>query len=204
MTVMSQDSCGKQRAQVPLLTAVITKESQPPPQGVPSSLRIPSQPGCLSQSTFQSSRVDAPCSQHLCPLCSKRIPITWPGTVWRRGYAWSTLLNTWTVARQAPLSVELPRQGYWRRKCFLLLQGIFPTQGSNLRLLLWQEILYHWAPGKPFDSQCSVNACGINDQIKVSKMKPFAKPAANSGGFCFKIIITWDLPGGPVVKTPLS
>ena len=35
-------------------------------------------------------------------------------------------------------------------------------------------------------------------------MKPFAEPAANSGGFCFKIIITWDLPGGPVVKTLLS
>ena len=35
-------------------------------------------------------------------------------------------------------------------------------------------------------------------------MTPFAKPAANRGDFCFKIIITRDLPGGPVVKDLLS
>ena len=32
--------------------------------------------------------------------------------------------------------------------CHFLLQGIFLTQGSNphlLHLLLWQELLYHWA-----------------------------------------------------------
>ena len=36
----------------------------------------------------------------------------------------------WTVAHQGPLSVC----------CHFLLQGIFPTQGSNLHLLL----LLHW------------------------------------------------------------
>ena len=29
--------------------------------------------------------------------------------------------------------------------CHFLLQGIFLTQGSNLHLLHWQVILYHWA-----------------------------------------------------------
>ena len=41
----------------------------------------------------------------------------------------------WAVAHQAPLSIEFPRQEYY----FLLLQGIFLTQGSNfLCLLHWQ------------------------------------------------------------------
>ena len=43
----------------------------------------------------------------------------------------------WTVACQAPLSMGFPRQEYWSGLPFLL-QGIFPSQGSNLRLLLWQ------------------------------------------------------------------
>ena len=32
-----------------------------------------------------------------------------------------------------------------RVSCHSLLQGIFPTQGSNLCLLLGRQILYHWA-----------------------------------------------------------
>ena len=50
------------------------------------------------------------------------------------------LATPWTVARQAPLSMGIPRQEYWSGLPFLL-QGIFPTQGSNsclLRLLHWQ------------------------------------------------------------------
>ena len=46
----------------------------------------------------------------------------------------------WTVAHQAPLSMEFPRQEYWSG-CHFLLQGIFPKQGSKLRLLYllcWQ------------------------------------------------------------------
>ena len=40
----------------------------------------------------------------------------------------------WTVARQAPLSMEFSRQGYWSQ-FRSLLQGIFPTQGWNRCLL---------------------------------------------------------------------
>ena len=43
----------------------------------------------------------------------------------------------WAEAQQAPLSMEFSRQEYWNG-CHFLLQGIFPTQGSNLRLLYKQ------------------------------------------------------------------
>ena len=45
----------------------------------------------------------------------------------------------WTIDHQAPLSMEFPRQDCWNELPFqLLLQGIFPTQGSNPCLLHWQ------------------------------------------------------------------
>ena len=53
----------------------------------------------------------------------------------------------WTVACQAPLPMGFSRQEYWRG-CHGLLQGIFPTQGSNPRLLCllhYRLILYCWA-----------------------------------------------------------
>ena len=55
----------------------------------------------------------------------------------------------WTVAVQAPLSVGFSRQEYWSG-CHFLLQGIFPTQGSNPCLLHCRWIIYllsHW--GRP-------------------------------------------------------
>lgn len=76
-TAMSQDSCGKQGALVPLLTAVITKESQSPPHRAPPASESSPIPGCLSQSTFQTARRDAPCGQQVCPFCLKCIPRTW-------------------------------------------------------------------------------------------------------------------------------
>ena len=48
-------------------------------------------------------------------------------------------VTPWTVAHQTSLSMGFPRQEYWREFHFLL-QGIFPTQGSNLsplHLLYW-------------------------------------------------------------------
>ena len=50
-----------------------------------------------------------------------------------------------TVAHQAPLSMEFPRQEY-RSGLLFLIQGFFPTQGLNLhllRLLHCKQILYH-------------------------------------------------------------
>ena len=51
----------------------------------------------------------------------------------------------WTVARQAALSMEFSRQKYWSHS---LLQGIFPTQGSNLGLLLHTDSLLSKPTGK--------------------------------------------------------
>ena len=51
------------------------------------------------------------------------------------------LVTPWTVAHQAPLSMELSRQEYWSRLSFLT-PGELPDPGiklsSLLRLLLWQ------------------------------------------------------------------
>ena len=48
-----------------------------------------------------------------------------------------------TVAHQAPLSMwDSPGQNAGVG-CHALLQGIFPTQGSNLGLLFCKQILYH-------------------------------------------------------------
>ena len=53
-----------------------------------------------------------------------------------------TLCDPWTVAHQVPLSMGFSRQGYWSVGCHFLLQGIFPTQGLNLGLLHFWQILY--------------------------------------------------------------
>ena len=51
-------------------------------------------------------------------------------------------VTPWTVARQAPLSMEFSRQEHWSGLPFHS-QGIFPTQGSNPFLLNCRQILYH-------------------------------------------------------------
>jgi len=53
----------------------------------------------------------------------------------------SDFATPWTIACQAPLSLEFPRQEYWSG-LHLLFQGTFLTQGSNPHLqclLYWQE-----------------------------------------------------------------
>ena len=66
-------------------------------------------------------------------------------------FSWIWLFVTlWTVARQAPLSLGFSRQEYWSGlPC--LLQGIFPTQGSNPGFPYCRQILYWQPPGKPCD-----------------------------------------------------
>ena len=51
----------------------------------------------------------------------------------------------WTVACQAPLSIEFSRQAYWSGLTFPS-PGIFLTQGSNPHLLHWQVDSLSWAP----------------------------------------------------------
>ena len=49
-----------------------------------------------------------------------------------------TLCDPWTVACQAPLSLEFSRKGV---SCHALLQGIILTEGSNLGLPNCRQIL---------------------------------------------------------------
>ena len=52
-----------------------------------------------------------------------------------------TLSTPWTVAHQAPLSMEFSRHEYWSGLPFPS-PGIFPTQESNPGLLHCRQILY--------------------------------------------------------------
>ena len=61
----------------------------------------------------------------------------------------------WTVACHSPLSMGFSRQEY-RMGCHFLLQGIFPTQGSNWGLLHWQaDSSLSESAGKPCTSYFS-------------------------------------------------
>jgi len=53
-----------------------------------------------------------------------------------------TLVVPWTVAHQAPLSMEFSRQEYWS-SCHAFIQGIFLTHGSHPGILHCRQILYH-------------------------------------------------------------
>ena len=46
----------------------------------------------------------------------------------------------WTVAQLSPLPMEFSWREYWNADCHSFLQGIFPTQGSNLAFLHWRQI----------------------------------------------------------------
>ena len=48
----------------------------------------------------------------------------------------------WTVAYQAPGPWDFPDKNTGEL-CHFLLQGIFPTQGSNPVLLHWRQMIYH-------------------------------------------------------------
>ena len=59
-------------------------------------------------------------------------------------------VTPWSVACQAPPSMGFSWQEYWKEYYFLL-QGIFPTQGSNSSLLHCRQTLYHLShQGSPF------------------------------------------------------
>ena len=53
-----------------------------------------------------------------------------------------TFVTSGTIDCQAPLSMEFSWQEYWNGLPFPS-PGVFPTQGSNLCLLLGRQILYH-------------------------------------------------------------
>ena len=56
--------------------------------------------------------------------------LKWSEVNWIRGSLVQLFATPWTVAHQAPPSMEFSRQEYWM-DCHSLLQEIFPTQESN-------------------------------------------------------------------------
>ena len=91
-----------------------------------------------------------------------------------------------TAARQAPLSVGLPRQECWSEGgSHAPLQGIFPTQGSNPGLLHCRGTLHHLShQGNPWEHSeqglCLQKDCrtleggkeSITGFLTVSQIKP--------------------------------
>ena len=66
-----------------------------------------------------------------------------------------TLATLWTVACQAPLLWNSPGKNAGV-DCYSLLQGIFPTQGSNPGVLHCRQILYSQPPGKPSQTLAAI------------------------------------------------
>ena len=61
------------------------------------------------------------------------------------------------MAYQVSPSMGFSRQEYWNG--YFLLQGIFPTQGSNLGLLYGRQIFYHLShQGSSFQAEGRANA----------------------------------------------
>ena len=75
-------------------------------------------------------------------------------------------MTQWTVARQAPLSLELSRQGYWSGLPFPF-PGDLPDPGiePDLSLLYWQaDSLHRGGAELPF-SASSVLAVGLGGAV---------------------------------------
>ena len=78
---------------------------------------------------------------------------------------------------QAPLFMDFSRQEYW--SCHFLLQGIFPTQESNLGLLYCRQTLY-WLS---YEGNPIIDLCGSNyfkpqfsSVQSLSRVRLFATP----------------------------
>ena len=77
--------------------------------------------------------------------------------------------------------------------CHLLLQGIFPTLGSNPPLLHWRHILHHWAPGKPravpfLTAHCRMTPCDPTDCSPPGSSICGDSPGKNTGVGCLILL----------------
>ena len=84
----------------------------------------------------------------LCPKLNRHLPFP---RCWILGWKWKCeslshvwlFVTPWTVALQAPLSMELSSVQNTGVGCHSLLQRIFPIQGLNLGLMHCRWILHH-------------------------------------------------------------
>ena len=75
-----------------------------------------------------------------------------------------TIVTPWTVANEAPLSIGCTGKNAGVG-CHVLLQGIFQTQGSNLRLLCLQ----HWQAGRIFTISAT---CALSRSVVFNSLRP--------------------------------
>ena len=97
----------------------------------------------------------------------------------------------WTVASQAPLSMEFSRQEYWSGLPFLL-QGIFLTQGSNTASpALAGRFFTTEPPRKPLVNMGSLlNTCGVCVSRSVVPDSLWCHGLQSTRFLC-----PWDFPG---------
>ena len=116
----------------------------------------------------------------------------------------------WSVAHQASLSMGFSRQEYWSG-CHFLLQGIFPTQGSNPQplphLLHCRWILPCWAigeaPSSPLLSVTSTAGQGwlsLNYSCHLPEPQSSALCSPESASACPDNLVSikcfWHYPSG--------
>ena len=108
-----------------------------------------------------------------------------------------------TVACQAPLSMEFPRQEYWSRSAISYLQGIFLTWGSNLclsRLLHYRQILNHWATCDSWGHRV-----GHDWATELNWTEPRGKPKGIFKWFlCFQNISSTEVHSQLLSQSPLN
>ena len=96
-------------------------------------------------------------------------------------------MTPWTVAHQAPLSMDLLGKNTGVGGHFLL-QGIFPTQGSNSGLLHCRWILY------PLSHQGS--PCLQKEEVKESEVAQLCSTLCDPmDSPCTKLLRPWDFLG---------
>ena len=101
------------------------------------------------------------------------------------------LVNPWTVARQAPLSMGFPRQEYWSGLPFstpgdLPDPGIKPCVSCNGR-----QILYHWATWEPKFSESNLNPKSLEKLPSFWNKKYIFYQFCLCSSFPWSTLISW-------------
>ena len=80
----------------------------------------------------------------------------------------------WTLAHQAPLSLEFSRQGYWSGLPWSP-RGDLPTQGMNPHLLDCRWILYNWATWEAHKPTYKMlkSGMGSSEKLKLAKITDY-------------------------------
>ena len=93
------------------------------------------------------------------------------------------------------------RQEYWSG-CHACLQGIFPTQGSNLYLLHCRQILYHLS----HQDKVGVDRCGLPcpppGDLPNPGIEPMSLMSPALAGRFFTTHATWEAPGERFLPDP--